>query len=138
MRIAVTRLGRLLFSAIQQDMSDDDALDFQSLLLQNIVDIEALGVLIDISALDTVDSFMARVINDTASMARLLGTEVMVCGIQPFVALSLVEMGQGLLSTECSFSLEQGLDKLNHRIALRGDFELKHNEFEARFDSHRL
>ncbi|MDY7579160.1 STAS domain-containing protein [Herbaspirillum sp. RTI4] len=124
MRIAIPRLGRILLVAIQQDLSDDDALEFQSNLLSTIAEIEALGVVVDISALDVVDSFMARVINDTASMARLLGAEVIVCGIQPFVALTLVEMGRGLLGADCTFNLEQGLRTLQTRIASRGDFSL--------------
>ena len=122
MRIAIPRLGRILLVAIQQDLSDDDALGFQSNLLNTISEVEALGVVVDISALDVVDSFMARVINDTSSMARLLGAEVVVCGIQPLVALTLVEMGQGLLGANCTFNLEQGLKTLQARIALRGDY----------------
>ncbi len=122
MKIAIPRLGRILLCAIQQDLSDDDALEFQSNLLSTIAEQEALGVVLDISALDVVDSFMARVINDTANLARLLGAEVIVCGIQPFVALTLVEMGQGLLGANCTFNLEQGLKTLQARIALRGDF----------------
>ena len=124
MRIAIPRLGRILLVAIQQDLSDDEALEFQSNLLSTIAEIEALGVVVDISALDVVDSFMARVINDTASMARLLGAEVIVCGIQPFVALTLVEMGRGLLGADCTFNLEQGLKTLQRRIASRGDYSL--------------
>lgn len=124
MRIAIPRLGRILLVAIQQDLSDDEALEFQSNLLSTIAEIESLGVVVDISALDVVDSFMARVINDTASMARLLGAEVIVCGIQPFVALTLVEMGRGLLGADCTFNLEQGLKTLQRRIASRGDYIL--------------
>jgi rsbT antagonist protein RsbS len=124
MRIAIPRLGRILLVAIQQDLSDNEALEFQSNLLSTIAEIEALGVVIDISALDVVDSFMARVINDTASMARLLGAEVIVCGIQPFVALTLVEMGRGLLGADCTFNLEQGLKTLQTRIAGRGDYSI--------------
>jgi rsbT antagonist protein RsbS len=124
MRIAIPRLGRILLVAIQQDLSDNEALEFQSNLLSTIAEIEALGVVIDISALDVVDSFMARVINDTASMARLLGAEVIVCGIQPLVALTLVEMGRGLLGADCTFNLEQGLKTLQARIAGRGDYSI--------------
>ena len=124
MKVAIPRLGRILLVAIQQDLSDDEALAFQSNLLRTIAEIEALGVVVDISALDVVDSFMARVINDTANMARLLGAEVIVCGIQPFVAFTLVEMGRGLLSADCTFNLEQGLKTLQSRIASRGDFSL--------------
>ncbi|MFT5534844.1 MAG: rsbT antagonist protein RsbS [Burkholderiaceae bacterium] len=124
MKVAIPRLGRILLVAIQKDLSDDEALAFQSNLLRTIAEIEALGVVVDISALDVVDSFMARVINDTANMARLLGAEVIVCGIQPFVAFTLVEMGRGLLSADCTFNLEQGLKTLQSRIASRGDYSL--------------
>lgn len=78
-------------------------------------------VAIDITALDVVDSYMARVINDTASMVRLLGAEVVICGIQPFVALTLVEMGRDLFGADCTFNLSQGMDKLHAKIALRAD-----------------
>ncbi len=121
MRIAIPRLGRILLVAIQQDLSDEEALQFQSNLLSTIAEIDALGVVIDISALDVVDSFMARVINDTANMTRLLGAEMIICGIRPFVALTLVEMGRGLLGADCTFNLEQGLKTLQKRIANRGD-----------------
>ena len=121
MKIAIPRLGRILLCAIQQDLSDDEALAFQSNLLETIAEVEALGVVIDISALDVVDSFMARVINDTANMTRLLGAEMIICGIRPFVALTLVEMGRGLLGADCTFNLEQGLKTLQKRIANRGD-----------------
>ena len=131
MRIAIPRLGRILLVAIQQDLSDDEALEFQSNLLSTIAEIEALGVVIDISALDVVDSFMARVINDTASMARLLGAEVIVCGIQPFVAFTWVEMGRGLLGAECTFNLEQGLKILRSRIASRGDYSVAEDRDES-------
>jgi rsbT antagonist protein RsbS len=122
-RIAISRLGRILLVTIQQDLADDDALQFQSDLLNAIANVEALGVALDISALDVVDSFMARVINDTSAMASMLGAEVIVCGIQPFVAYTLVEMGRGLLGAGCTFNLEQGLRMLQERIRARGDYQ---------------
>ena len=130
MKIAIPRLGRILLVAIQQDLSDDEALAFQSNLLSTIAEIEALGVVVDISALDVVDSFMARVINDTASMARLLGAEVIVCGIQPFVALTLVEMGRELIGAECVFNLEQALKKLKTSIRSRADMSMPEDSYE--------
>lgn len=121
MRIPILRLERILMVSIQVDLTDNDAMQFQSDLVERVAEIEALGVAIDITALDVVDSYMARVINDTASMAQLLGAEVVICGIQPFVAMTLIEMGRDLIGADCAFNLGQGLEILKERIALRGD-----------------
>ena len=121
MRIPILQLERILLVSIQVDLTDNDAMQFQSDLVERVAAIEALGVAIDITALDVVDSYMARVINDTANMVRLLGAEVVICGIQPFVALTLIEMGRGLLGADCAFNLGQALEMLNARIARRGD-----------------
>jgi rsbT antagonist protein RsbS len=121
MRIPILQLERILLVSIQVDLTDNDAMQFQSDLVERVAAIEALGVAIDITALDVVDSYMARVINDTANMVRLLGAEVIICGIQPFVALTLIEMGRGLLGADCAFNLGQALEMLNSRIAKRGD-----------------
>jgi rsbT antagonist protein RsbS len=121
MRIPILQLERILLVSIQVDLTDNDAMQFQSDLVERVAEIEALGVAIDITALDVVDSYMARVINDTANMVRLLGADVVICGVQPFVALTLIEMGRDLLGADCSFNLGQGLEILKSRIAQRGD-----------------
>ena len=124
MKIPILRLGRILLVSIQVEMSDTDALRFQADVVQKISEVEALGIAIDITSLEVVDSYMARIINDTATMARLLGAEVVVCGIQPYVAMTLVEMGRGLIGADCVFDLEQALERLKARIAERGDASL--------------
>ncbi|MBK1673882.1 anti-anti-sigma factor [Ectothiorhodospira shaposhnikovii] len=121
MRIPILRLDRILLVSIQEDLTDDEAMQFQSDLVNRVAEVEALGVAVDITALDVVDSYMARVINDTASMVRLLGAEVVICGIQPFVAMTLIEMGRDLIGADCAFNLEQGLEMLRARIVHRGD-----------------
>ncbi|NEX16486.1 MAG: anti-anti-sigma factor [Halochromatium sp.] len=128
MRIPILRLDRILLVSIQIDLSDNDAMEFQSDLVERVAEIEATGVAIDITALDVVDSYMARVINDTASMVRLLGAEVVICGVQPFVALTLIEMGRDLLGADCAFNLGQGLEILKQRIAERGDIRFTEDE----------
>lgn len=128
MRIPILRLGKILMASIQLDLTDADALQFQDDVVRKIAEIEALGVAIDITALETVDSYMARVINDTASMARMLGAEVVICGVQPYVAMTLVEMGRELLGADCAFNLEQGLRMLQKRISARGDAVLAAGE----------
>jgi rsbT antagonist protein RsbS len=134
MKIPILRLGRVLLSSIQVDLSDADVLSFQSDLVNKIAEIEALGIAIDITSLDVVDSFMARVINDTASMARLLGAEVVICGVQPYVAMTLVEMGRELIGADCAFNLDQGLQILAARIATRGDVALAREDEDAPYD----
>jgi len=121
MRIPILRLGRILLASIQVELSDADVMQFQSDIVHKIAEIEALGVAIDISALEIVDSYMARVLNDTASMAHLLGAEAVISGVQPYVAMTLVEMGRGLLGADCVFDLEQAIARLNARIAQRAD-----------------
>lgn len=128
MKIPILRLDRILLVSIQSDLSDNDAMEFQADLVHRVAEVEALGVAIDITALDIVDSYMARVVNDTASMSRLLGAEVVICGVQPFVALTLVEMGRDLLGADCTFNLGQGLDLLRARIARRGDVRFYEDE----------
>lgn len=129
MKIPILRLERILLISIQTDLNDDDAMQFQSDLVTVVAEVEALGVVIDITALDVVDSYMARVINDTAGMVRLLGAEVVICGVQPFVALTLVEMGRDLFGTDCTFNLAQGLEQLRKRIANRGDAQLTEEDY---------
>lgn len=128
MNIPILRIGRILLASIQVDLSDGDAMQFQNDVVKKIADIEAQGIVIDITALDVVDSYMARIINDTVSMARLLGAEVIISGVQPYVAMTLVEMGRGLIGADCVFNLEQGLTRIKERIALRGDVELDRDE----------
>ena len=128
MKIPILRLGRILLTSIQVELSDDDVMQFQSDIVRKVAEHEALGIAIDITSLDVVDSYMARVINDTANMARLLGAEVVICGIQPYVAMMLVEMGRGLIGADCVFNLEQGIDRLKSRIATRGDTMLDESE----------
>ncbi|MDP2099026.1 MAG: STAS domain-containing protein [Methylobacter sp.] len=121
MKIPILRLGKILLSSIQVDLTDADAMQFQNDLVNKIAEMEALGIVIDITSLEVVDSFMARVINDTAGMARLLGAEVVICGVQPYVAMTLVEMGRDLIGVDCTFNLDQGLEIIKERIGMRGD-----------------
>lgn len=119
MKIPILRLKDILLTSIQIDLTDQDALDFQADVLQQVSKSHAKGIVIDIMALDVVDSYMARVLNDTADMVRLLGAEVVICGMQPAVALTLVEMGRELIGVECALNLDQGVEKLAQLIQKR-------------------
>lgn len=118
MRVPILRLNaRVLIVALGADVSDEGAMEFQADLTERVAATQARGVVIDVSSLDLVDSFMARVLNDCARMLRLLGAEVVVCGIQPAVALTLVEMGSRLVDVPTTFTLERALQRLEERMA---------------------
>lgn len=110
--IPILRVKDVLLSSIQGDLTDKEVLEYQSQMLNMLEKTEAIGVLIDITGMDIVDSFMARVINETANMARIMGTEVVLCGMQPMVALTLVEMGRELIGVQTALNLSKGLDKI--------------------------
>ena len=120
MKIPILQLKDVLLTSIQIELTDQDTLDFQSDVLSMVGRTEAKGIVIDITALEVVDSFLARIVNDTANMVRLLGAEVVVCGRQPSVSLTLIEMGQELIGVETALKLDQGLEKLRRLIEERG------------------
>ncbi len=117
MRVPILRLNAdVLIVALSADISDEDVMDFQSDLAERAAAMQARGLVIDVSALDVIDSFMARVLNDSTRMLRLLGAEVVVCGVQPAVAMTLVEMGSKLVDVATSFTLEGALRRLAQRM----------------------
>jgi rsbT antagonist protein RsbS len=105
-------MGRLLLVTIQVDMNDAVAIALQDDLTRRIVDTGARGVLIDISALEVVDSFIGRMLVDTASASRLLDAETVVVGMQPAVAITLVELGLALDGVRTAMSVERGMQLL--------------------------
>ena len=112
MKIPILQLRNILLTSLQVDLTDQDIIEFQTDLLDVVAKTNASGAVIDITALDIVDSFMARVINDTASMVRLLGTEVVISGMQPAVAVTLIEMGRELIGVKSALNLDQAIESL--------------------------
>jgi rsbT antagonist protein RsbS len=108
-RIPILRIGRLLLVTIQVDMHDRLAMTLQDDLTTRIVKDRATGVLIDISALDIVDSFIGRMISNTAAMARVLDARTVLVGMQPAVAITLVELGLTLDGVKTALNVERGL-----------------------------
>jgi rsbT antagonist protein RsbS len=111
-RIPILRMGRYLLVTIQVDMHDQLALTLQDDLTRRIVDERARGVLIDISSLDVVDSFIGRMISNIASMARVLDAQTVVVGMQPAVAITLVELGLTLDGVRTALNVERGMSLL--------------------------
>jgi rsbT antagonist protein RsbS len=108
-RIPILKMGRLLLVTIQVDMHDRLALALQDDLTARIVKDGARGVLIDISSLEVVDSFIGRVLGNIAGMSRVLDAETVVVGMQPAVAITLVELGLSLPGIRTALNVERGM-----------------------------
>ena len=112
-RIPRLKMGNLLLVTIQVDMHDRLAMTLQDDLTARIVKDRAKGVLIDISALDLVDSFIGRMINNIAAMAKILDADTVLVGMQPAVAITLVELGLTLEGVKTALNVERGMNMLN-------------------------
>ena len=110
--IPILALGDVLLVSIQVDLHDRLALQLQDDLTERIARTGATGVIIDISVLDTVDSFMARMLANVAAMARLLDADAVLAGMQPAVAMTLVELGLSLPGIRTALNVDAGLRAL--------------------------
>jgi rsbT antagonist protein RsbS len=111
-RIPILRMGRFLLVTIQVDMHDRLALQLQDDLTARIAETGATGVLIDISSLEIVDSFIGRMLANIAAMARVLDADTVVVGMQPAVAITLVELGMSLSGVRTALNVETGMELL--------------------------
>jgi rsbT antagonist protein RsbS len=112
-RIPILRIGDLLLVTIQVDMHDRLALQLQDDLTSRISTTGARGVLLDISSLEIVDSFIGRMISNIAAMARVLDAETVVVGMQPAVAITLVELGLSLPGVRTALDIDMGMSLLS-------------------------
>ncbi|MBD1822218.1 STAS domain-containing protein [Cyanobacteria bacterium FACHB-DQ100] len=115
--IPILQMGNFLLVTIQVDMHDRLALTLQDDLTNRISETSAHGVLIDISALEIVDSFIGRVLGNIARMARVLDAETVVVGMQPAVAITLVELGLSLTGIRTALNLEKGMALLRSSLS---------------------
>jgi len=116
-KIPILRMGKFLLVSIQVDMHDRLALQLQDDLTNRIVSARARGVLIDISSLEVVDSFIGRMISNIAAMARVLDAQAVVVGMQPAVAITLVELGLSLEGVRTALDVERGMELLRALVA---------------------
>lgn len=114
-RIPILRMGVFLLVTIQVDMHDRLALQLQDDLTSRIVKDHARGVLLDISSLDVVDSFIGRMLANIAAMSRILDAETVVVGMQPAVAITLVELGMSLEGVRTALDVDRGVALLQER-----------------------
>lgn len=115
--IPILKIGRTLIVTIQVDMSDQVAMGLQDALTQRVVASRARGVLIDISALDLVDSFIGRMLSNIAAMARVLDAVTVVVGMRPQVAITLVELGLQLNGIHTALDADKGLALIDRLLA---------------------
>jgi rsbT antagonist protein RsbS len=119
-RIPILKLGEFLLITIQVDMHDRLAMTLQSDVTDTIVKTHAHGVMIDISMLDMVDSFIGRMLGSIASMSRILDAETVVVGMQPAVAITLVELGLSLTGVRTALNVDKGMELLRSAIEQKG------------------
>ena len=115
-RIPILKMGDVLLVTIQVDMHDQLALALQDDLTEKISQTGARGVLIDISAVDVVDSFIGRMIANIAAMARILDAQTVLVGMQPAVAITLVELGLTLPGVRTALNVERGMTLLRVEV----------------------
>jgi rsbT antagonist protein RsbS len=108
-QIPILRIGTTLLATIQIELHDTVVDSFQNDVLEEIEKTGAKGLIVDISALETVDSYVARMLANTAKMAKLMGTETVIVGMRPAVAATLVRMGYFMEGINTALSLEEGL-----------------------------
>jgi rsbT antagonist protein RsbS len=120
-RIPILGMGKLLLVTIQVDMHDRLAMTLQDDLTARISASGARGVLLDISSLEIVDSFIGRMISNIAAMARVLDAETVVVGMQPAVAITLVELGLSLPGVRTALNVEKGMALLRARTQMDGE-----------------
>ncbi|KMK76925.1 STAS domain-containing protein [Alkalihalobacillus pseudalcaliphilus] len=116
MRIPILKLKQYLLISIQVELDDATALEFQEDLLKKIHEEESTGVVIDLTSVDMIDSFIAKVLGDVVDMSNMMGAKVVLTGIQPSVAITLIDMGIKLEEVPTALDLEQGLDKLQQEL----------------------
>src|ERR1700759_3697006 len=115
-RIPILKMGDFLLVTIQVDMHDQLASALQDDLTNRIAEVKAKGVLIDISSLDVVDSFIGRMLANTSAMARVLDAQTVVVGMQPAVAITLVELGLNLSGIHTALDVEKGMEMLRRHM----------------------
>jgi rsbT antagonist protein RsbS len=117
-RIPILKMGNFLLVTIQVDMHDQLASALQDDLTNRISKSNAKGVLIDISSLDIVDSFIGRMLANTSAMARVLDAQTVVVGMQPAVAITLVELGLNLSGIHTALDVEKGMEMLRRNVGI--------------------
>ncbi|GGH87619.1 rsbT antagonist protein RsbS [Pullulanibacillus pueri] len=116
MRIPILKLYNYLLTTIQVELDDQTAIQFQDDLLNKIHETGAIGVVIDLTSVEIIDSYIAKILGDVVNMSELLGAKVVLTGIRPAVALTLIDLGIRLKGVPTALDLEQGIEKLRQEL----------------------
>jgi|SRR5215213_6304389 len=119
-RVPIIEIAGLLVVTVQEELHDRDALRLQEELTDRLERTGSRGVLLDLSGVETVDSFLGRLLTEIAQGARLMGAHTVVVGIQPSVAITLVELGLELQGISTALNAARGLSRLRHLLAAEG------------------
>lgn len=115
-KVPILKLKNCLIISIQWELDDATALQFQQDVLEKIHETNARGIVIDLTAIEFIDSFIARIFDEVIQMARMMGAKVALTGIQPPIAITLVELGIELKNVMTALDLESGLERLQQEL----------------------
>lgn len=121
MEVPILKQGQYLIGSVQSALSDGDLLELRDALVEQVGRYRSRGVIVDVTALDVMDSFASRTLSDLAQMIRLRGAQMVIVGIQPEVAFAMVQLGLTFHDVRVSLDLEEGLEALREGIAGGGD-----------------
>src|SRR6478752_9047628 len=127
-RIPILRMGKFLLVTIQIDLYDRLATNLEADLVQMVNKTGAKGVLIDISALSIVDSFMGRILGNIGSMSKIMDAETVVVGMQPAVAITLIELGLELRGVHTALNVEKGMELL--KVKIGSEYDIMEDEYD--------
>jgi rsbT antagonist protein RsbS len=114
--VPVLKQGPFLIATVQAALTDEDLVHLRTAMVERVVTSRALGVIIDVTAMDVLDSFASRTLREVAQMIRLRGAETVIVGIQPEVAFAMVQLGITLEGVMTALDLEEGLAYLNQKV----------------------
>ncbi|PYT10056.1 MAG: anti-anti-sigma factor [Acidobacteria bacterium] len=126
MQVPILKQGPFLIASVQSALSDADLLQLRDTLVEQVGRYRSRGVIVDVTALDVMDSFSSRTLRDITQMIRLRGAETVVVGIQPEVAFAMVQLGLTMEGVPTALDLEEGLAYLNQEIRTKGNETERH------------
>ena len=126
MQVPILKQGPFLIASVQSALSDADLLQLRDTLVEQVGKYRSRGVIVDVTALDVMDSFSSRTLRDITQMIRLRGAETVVVGIQPEVAFAMVQLGLTMEGVPTALDLEEGLAYLNQELRTKGNETERH------------